>query len=207
MLIQSLITSDRYSIKCPYSMTPKGIAIHNTANDASAANEVAYMKRNDNEVSFHIAVDDKEAIQAVPFNRNCWACGDGGSGNGNRNYIQLEICYSKSGGPKFVDAEKRAAKEIAALLKQYGWGITAVKKHQDFSNKYCPHRTLELGWQRFLNMIQAELNSLNAPATTTNGDTFYRVICGSYKDKNNAVAQQNKLKAAGFESFLEAYSK
>ena len=29
--------------------------------------------------------------------------------------------------------------------------------------KYCPHRTLDMGWQRFLNMIKAELNSLNKP--------------------------------------------
>ena len=76
------------------------------------------MKSNNNEVSFHIAVDDVEAIQCIPFNRNAWAAGDGGSGTGNRKYIHVEICYSKSGGPKFVDAENRAAKEIAALLKQ-----------------------------------------------------------------------------------------
>lgn len=33
---------------------------------------------------------------------------------------------------------------------------------------------------------------------------FYRVICGSYTDKNNAVAIQDKLKKSGFDSFLEA---
>ena len=34
-------------------------------------------------------------------------------------------------------------------------------------------------------------------------DTYFRVICGSYKDRSNAIKQQNKLKAAGFDSFLE----
>ena len=34
---------------------------------------------------------------------------------------------------------------------------------------------------------------------------YYRVIVGSYKDKNNAIAQQNKLKKAGFDSFLSYY--
>ena len=152
-LIQNLIPESQYPTKCPYSMSPKGICIHNTANDAPAINERNYMARadNKNEVSFHIAVDDKEAIQCVPFNRNCWASGDGGNGNGNRNYIHLEICYSKSGGTRFIEAEKRAAKEVALLLKQYGWTINNIKKHQDFSNKYCPHRTLDMGWQRFLN--------------------------------------------------------
>ncbi|HZJ98924.1 MAG TPA: stalk domain-containing protein [Tissierellaceae bacterium] len=83
---------------------------------------------------------------------------DGGGGKGNRKGIGVEICYSKSGGSRFVQAEKLAAKFIADGLKAKGWGIDKVKKHQDFSGKYCPHRTLDLGWDRFLNMIRAEMN-------------------------------------------------
>lgn len=173
-LIQRLISPDKYSIKCPYSMAPKGICIHNTGNDAPASNEISYMQSNNNEVSFHIAIDDTEAIQAIPFNRNAWHAGDGGSGEGNRNYISIEICYSKSGGDKFLKAEQRAAKEVAALLKQYGWTINNVKKHRDFSNKYCPHLTLDLGWQRFLNMIQTELNTLTAN-NNVNNEEMYRI--------------------------------
>lgn len=165
MLKQQLISESKYEVKCPYTMTPKGICIHNTANDAPATNEIAYMQNNNLEVSFHIAIDDAEAIQGLPLNRNAWHAGDGGSGNGNRNYIAIEICYSESGGDRFINAEKRAVKEVAALLKQYGWGIDKVKKHQDFSNKYCPHRTLDMGWQRFLNMVQAELNGSNQAET------------------------------------------
>lgn len=162
-LIKNLIPESQYPTKCPYSMQPKGICIHNTANDAPAINERNYMARGDNqnEVSFHIAIDDKEAIQCIPFNRNAWHAGDGGSGQGNRNYIAVEICYSRSGGERFIKAEQRAAKEVAALLKEYGWGISQIRKHQDFSGKYCPHRTLDMGWQRFLNMVQIELNNLN----------------------------------------------
>ena len=107
------------------------------------------MQSNGFSTSFHIAVDDLEAIQGIPFNRNAWHAGDGVSGEGNRNYIAVEICYSKSGGNKFLNAEKRAAVEVAALLKEYGWNISNVKKHEDFSGKYCPHRTLDLGWQDF----------------------------------------------------------
>ncbi|WP_195430867.1 N-acetylmuramoyl-L-alanine amidase [Clostridium sp. D46t1_190503_E9] len=174
MLKQMLIDSGKYGVKCPYSMAPKGICIHNTANDAPASNEIAYMISNNNEVSFHIAIDDTEAIQGIPFNRNTWHAGDGGSGEGNRNYISVEICYSKSGGLKFINAEKRAAKEVAALLKQYGWTINNVKKHRDFSNKYCPHLTLDLGWQRFLNMIQAELNT-STGNNNVNNEEMYRI--------------------------------
>lgn len=54
-------------------MNPEFIIIHNTYNDAPAENEIAYMIRNNNEVSFHIAVDNKEAVQGLPLARNAWA--------------------------------------------------------------------------------------------------------------------------------------
>lgn len=141
-------------------MTPEFIVVHNTANDASAKNEIAYMLGNNNKVSYHYAIDDKEIVQAIPENRNAWHAGDG-NGDGNRKGIGIEICYSKSGGKKFEESEKLAAKFIAFKLKEKGWGIDRVKKHQDFSGKYCPHRTLDKGWQRFLDMVQTELNKLN----------------------------------------------
>lgn len=195
-LIKDIIPESQYPTKCPYSMSPKGICIHNTANDATAKNERDNVAKpqNQSEVSFHIAIDDEKAIQLIPFNRNTWHAGDGGSGNGNRNYISIEICYSKSGGDRFIKAEKRAAKEVAALLKQYGWGIDRVKKHQDFSGKYCPHRTLDVGWQRFLNMIQIELNNLNT--NSYRGDVDMKKLVTYYGDADVfgaiMVAQKNR---------------
>ena len=159
-VMQNLVPASKYNIKCPYPMVAEFIVVHNTANDATAANEVAYMIRNDNKVSFHYAVDDKAIVQGIPENRNAWHAGDGASGPGNRKGIGIEICYSKSGGQRFIEAEKLAAKFIAFKLKEKGWGIDRVKKHQDFSGKYCPHRTLDMGWQRFLDMVQSELNAL-----------------------------------------------
>lgn len=41
----------------------------------------------------------------------------------------------------------------------------------------------------------------------TKNDGFYRVVVGSYKDKKNAEEQQEKLKKAGFDSFLSYYEK
>jgi len=159
-VIQNLAPTSKYNIKCPYPMTPEFIVVHNTANDASARNEIAYMISNNNQVSFHYAVDDKEIVQGIPENRNAWHAGDGSNGPGNRKGLSIEICYSKSGGKRFEEAEKLAAKFIAYKLKEKGWGIDKVKKHQDFSGKYCPHRTLDMGWQRFLDMVQSELNAL-----------------------------------------------
>lgn len=157
-------------------MTPQFIVVHNTANDASAENEIKYMQSNKNEVSFHYAVDDKEAVLGVPLSRNAWHAGDGGNGRGNRYGIAVEICYSKSGGEKFIQAEKNAAVLISSLLKKYGWGIEKVTKHQDYSGKYCPHRTLDMGWDRFLSMVKSEMSAetKRKSSYTANGLTYTR---------------------------------
>lgn len=172
-IIQNLVPTSKYSRKCPYAMNAEFIVVHNTANNASARNEIAYMISNNNQVSYHYAIDNTDIVQGIPENRNAWHAGDGAYGNGNRNGLAIEICYSKSGGKRFEDAEKLAAKFIAYKLKEKGWGIERVKKHQDFSGKYCPHRTLDIGWQRFLNMIQAELDGTADSAASVASSVYY----------------------------------
>ena len=185
---QMLVDKSKYDIKCPYSMTPTRIVVHNTANDASANNEISYMRTNNNETSFHFAIDDKEVVQGIPLNRNAWHAGDG-HGKGNMQGIAIEICYSKSGGDRFIKAEQNAAKFIAQLLKERGWGIDKVTKHQDYSGKYCPHRTLDMGWQRFLNMVSAEMG--NATGTTTTTTTSSSGVTGdiTYQSYDNVKKQ------------------
>ena len=158
---QNLVSSSKYSIKCPYSMDAQYITIHNTSNSASADAEIRYMINNDNQTSYHVCVDEKEVIQAIPFNRNAWHAGDGGSGTGNRKSIGIEIARSTGDLNLFKQAEQNCAEYVAKLLKERGWGIDRVKRHKDWSGKNCPHKTMEKGWQRFLNMIQTELNKLN----------------------------------------------
>ena len=161
------VGSHKFSIKCPYSMTPQYITIHNTSNSATAQAEITYMKNNNNQTSFHVCVDEKYVIQAIPFNRNAWHAGDGANGTGNRKSIGIEIARSTGDINLFKKAEQNCAEYVATLLKKNGWGIDRVKRHKDWSGKNCPHKTMELGWQRFLNMIQAELNKLNKPVTTS----------------------------------------
>ena len=155
---------DKLSIKCPNTMTPTRIVIHNTANDASAANEITYMHKNTNQTSFHFAVDDKEIVQGIELNRNAWHASDG-NGKGNREGIAIEICYSKSGGEKWLKAVENAAELTAKLLKDYGWGIDKVTKHADYTNKHCPHRILdEYGWDNFLNLVKSKMSAGTTPA-------------------------------------------
>lgn len=127
--------SSKFIIKCPYFMTPDGITVHNTANDASAMSEISYMLGNNNTVSYHYAVDDLKVVQGIEENRNTWNAGDGSNGKGNRTTISIEICYSKSGGDRFIQAERNTAVLIASILKKYNWGIDKVTKHQDYNRK------------------------------------------------------------------------
>lgn len=156
--------ASKYSIKCPDVTTKDGICVHNTANDASAMSEISYMIGNGEKCSFHVAVDNYRVVTGLPFDRSCYASGDGRYGKGNAHKIHIEICYSKSGGQNFEESENMASAYIALLLKQYGWGIDRVFKHQDFANKYCPHRTLDMGWQRFLNKIREQMGLQAQPA-------------------------------------------
>ncbi|PGK73620.1 N-acetylmuramoyl-L-alanine amidase [Bacillus thuringiensis] len=155
---KKLVDPSKYCIKCPYTMNPEFITVHNTYNDATAENEVSYMIRNDNQVSFHIAVDDKEAVQGIPLERNAWHTGDG-NGNGNRKSIGVEICYSLSGGDRYYKAEDNAAMVVAQLMKQYDIPINKVRTHQSWSGKYCPHRMLAEGrWDSFIERVQNAYN-------------------------------------------------
>jgi N-acetylmuramoyl-L-alanine amidase CwlA len=191
-LIKNIVPSEKYGIKCPYTMRASRIVVHNTANDASARNEISYMIGNNQEVSFHYAVDDKEVVQGIPENRNAWHCGDGANGKGNREGIAIEICYSKSGGNRFTQAEKNAVDLIADILKRYGWGVAQVTKHQDYNGKYCPHRTLDMGWDRFIKMIEAKMSN-----------KLYRVQVGAFANKANADRLCKELKVKGYSAFVK----
>jgi hypothetical protein len=159
-ITKNLVSEDKYGIKCPYAMEPVGITVHNTANSASADAEVSYMISNNNEVSYHFAVDENHAVQGLPLNRNAWHCGDG-NGKGNRKTIAIEICRSTSDDESLFDrAEENTAELIAALCKEYGWTTDDIYTHQHWNGKYCPHKTLDRGWDRFLSMVQDRLNAL-----------------------------------------------
>ena len=180
-IIQNLVPESKYELKCPYEMVAEFIVVHNTANDATARNEIAYMVRNSSSTSYHYAIDDKEIVQGLPENRNGWHAGDGRYGDGNRKGIGIEICYSESGGDRFIAAEKLTAKFIASKMNEKGWGVDKVKKHQDFQKKYCPHRTLDMGWQRFLDMIQAELNNIKPTNSETKNEEVFEMKLNTIK--------------------------
>ncbi|WP_426414589.1 peptidoglycan recognition protein family protein [Bacillus subtilis] len=185
-VVKNLVSKSKYGLKCPNPMKAEYITIHNTANDASAANEISYMKNNSSSTSFHFAVDDKQVIQGIPTNRNAWHTGDGTNGTGYRKSIGVEICYSKSGGERYKAAEKLAIKFVARLLKERGWGVDRVRKHQDWNGKYCPHRILSEGrWNQVKAAIEKELKSLGGKISTSKTSTAKKKTTSSSSKKTS----------------------
>ncbi|WP_369878241.1 N-acetylmuramoyl-L-alanine amidase [Bacillus sp. JNUCC-21] len=200
-----LVPSNEYSLKCPNPMTPEYITIHNTANDACAANEISFMTGNPESTSYHFAVDDKEVIQGIPLDRNAWHSGDGTNGTGNRKSIGVEICYSKSGGPRYKAAEALAIKFVAQLLKERGWGIDRVRKHQDWNGKYCPHRILSEGrWNQVKTAIAAELERLGGKKATSPTKTETKTGGATYTVKKgdtlSGIAKNEGVSVATLQS-------
>ena len=195
---QMLCPESKKSIKFPHSMNPTRIVVHNTANDASANNEIAYMNSNNNQVSFHFAVDGNEVVQGLPLDVNGWHSGDGAHGVGNREGIAIEMCYTKRGGDRFDKAEELAAEFIAQLLKERGWDLDRVTKHQDYSGKYCPHRTLDYGWDRFLDKIRHYMETdvaEDVPNQKSVHEIANEVIRG---DWGNGQERKDRLTASGY---------
>lgn len=137
--------------RIPLSATT--ITIHNTGNpDSSAKNERGWLTNpsNGRQASFHIVVDEREAIECLPLNEVAWHAGDGSaSKSGNRTSIGIEMCESGN----YVKTLDNAAELVSCMLKERGWGVDRLRRHFDWSGKICPRLMYDngkwTGWAKF----------------------------------------------------------
>ncbi|MEK5396037.1 N-acetylmuramoyl-L-alanine amidase [Paenibacillus sp. FSL K6-2859] len=147
-----------------YVMSATTITIHNTGNPSStAANERAWLTNptNDRQASFHIVIDEREAIECLPLTENAWHSGDGSAAkSGNRTSIGVEICESGN----YVKTLDNAASLVASMLKERGWGVDRLRRHYDWSGKICPRLMYDngkwTGWAAFKALVEAKLNPI-----------------------------------------------
>lgn len=207
---KNIVSSSKYSIKCPKPMKAKKITVHETDNMASAAGEISYMNGNNNQTSYHIAVDDKEAVQGLPLNRNGWHSGDGYNGYGNRNTIAVEICknFDRNRGTRnlieplhseYIQARLNAVKVIAMLCVTEGIvaNTSNIKSHNDWNGKNCPSKMRQDGyWPTFVQAVINEYNRLKGnkskpssgvtkpvvtnPSTSKSSTTKWKKVSGSW---------------------------
>lgn len=166
------------------TMTATTITIHNTGNaSSSAANERAWLTNptNARTASFHIAVDEREAIECIPLSENAWHSGDGGGAkSGNRTSIGIEICESGN----YAKTLDNAATLVASMLKERGWGVDRLRRHYDWSGKICPRLMYDggawTGWGLFKAAVAAKLNEGKADANVKK-DVIVSVVVNGKK--------------------------
>lgn len=168
------------------SMNPTTITIHNTGNDkSSAANERAWLTNptNSRQASYHIVVDEKEAIECIPLTENAWHAGDGSSASsGNRTSIGLEICESGN----YAQTLENATDLVAKMLRERGWGVDRLRRHFDWSGKICPRLMYDdgkwTGWSLFKAAVNAKL------------DLTYNKKKDEVMEKANVIVNGKKIK-------------
>ena len=145
-------------------MAATTITVHNTANEKStAANERAWLTNpsNSRTASYHIVVDEREAVEVLPLNEVGWHAGDGsGAASGNRTSIGIEICESGN----YEKTLANAISLVAKMLHERGWDTSKLRRHYDWSGKICPRLMYDngswRGWGDFVARVKAELERI-----------------------------------------------
>lgn len=159
--------------------TIKYITIHNTGlNNVPADNfrrSVLDISQ-DQEVSWHYTVDEKEIIQHIPDNEVAWHAGNK---TGNYESIGIEICERPG-------SEEKAIELIIYLMKKYNLDISKVRTHKSWSGKQCPHLILPR-WDSFIKDIQTKMNGQTNQITKTKikiNANIKEVECINIQDTN-----------------------
>ncbi len=126
-----------YAPKLGTSMIPNKIVIHNTANTASAYNEIMYLNSSENKTatSYHYAVDDTGIYQGVATNIYAHHAGNI---NINKESIGIEIAKSLLDDNTVKDKAINNAQKLIRLL-QMQYNIDTLMTHKDVTGKHCPH--------------------------------------------------------------------
>ena len=195
----------------------KYIVIHYTANDGdSAVGNGNYFHNNVVKASAHYFVDDNKIIQSVLDEYVAWSVGGskytdcaktgGGKLYGvakNQNTLSIELCDTVKDGTIYPTQAtiNNALVLTKSLMQKYGIAIDHVIRHFDVTGKHCPAYWMNYGkWRsEFLSKLGSSAPSDNVPSA----GSLYRVQIGAYKIKLNAQLMQNKLRNAGFDSFIK----
>jgi len=130
------------------------ITVHETANKAAGADAQAHADLQSSggarQASWHVQVDDNEAIRSYPDTAQCWHAG---ADEGNRNSLAVEICVNADGD--YDEAFKRAAGVVRDWRIQHKLARSQVKQHNAWTGKDCPAQMrLADRWEEFLDLTE-----------------------------------------------------
>lgn len=156
----------------------------------------------------------------LPYNYCCWGVGSGSKGSYNYSpaYIQFEMCEDGLTDKAYMEAVYKVAVEYCVYLcKKFNLSVNNIVSHKEAhalgygSNHGDPNNW----WDRygrtmndFRAAVKAGLEKDNAadvkPASDSGATakTLYRVQTGAFSKKANATALAEKLKKAGFDTYI-----
>lgn len=144
------------------------ITVHETANPNAGAHAQAHANLqsngNDRDASWHIQVDDTEAIRSFPDSVRCWH-----AGRAAQDSLSLEICVNSDGD--FDQALANAAEVVKQWRADHGLGRDDVVDHHHWSGKDCPTQLRASGkWAEFVASTDPD-GSNSTPSTGSGGNS------------------------------------
>lgn len=167
-------------------MVPESTTYHDTGNpsvNARCQSHVNWMadgcrdaQGNITQTSWHMTVDDKEAVQHLPFNEIAWHAGDGYNGPGNRTSIAIEECVNSD---RDVAKTRRNAQLLHAHLRKE-LGLSETKPHKAWSGKNCPENLRNAGlWDETAKAIDSLVTTTPKPPANPVYAAAHPVAAGS----------------------------
>lgn len=124
------------------------------------------------------------------------------NGVGGHNDTTYHICLVGNGS--FTDKQERTWEERALYnLKRFKLPVNEVLGHREFKGAAtaCPGIAMGVVRNRLTYLQLKAIEAMKKAAVANK--TMYRVITGSFADKDNAEARMAELKKAGFDSFID----
>ena len=152
----------------------------------------------------------------LPYNYCCWGVGSGSKGSYNYNpaYIQFEMCEDGLTDKAYFEAVRDVAIEYCVYLcKKYNLSVDKIVSHKEAHAKGygSNHGDPDNWWSKhsytmdmFRAAVKAKLATEKTKPETPAEDekTLYRVQTGAFSKKANANALAEKLKKAGFDTYI-----
>lgn len=226
-IIQS-ITTNNPCYKAGKKITVKGLMLHSVG--CSQPNASVFIRQWNSgkyEIGVHGIIDGNtgDVYQCLPWNHRGWH----GGGSSNNTHIGVEMCepacIKYTGGATFTCSDIVTAKTVvqrtydtavqlfAHLCRQYNLDPLAdgvIVSHKEghkrgiASNHGDPeHIWNQLGMGYTMDTFRkAVKNAMGETKTEGVTDVLYRVQVGAYSKKSNAEAMLEKVKAAGFDTYM-----
>lgn len=131
--------------------------------------------------------------------------------NPDKNAITIEVSNSQNGGnwpvsdyvmSRLIDLCVDICKRNGIKKLYYDGKNGTLRRHCDYASTNCPGPYLMGKTDYICEQVNAKLSG---NSTTNTSTTLYRVQVGAYKDKANATAQLNKIKAKGYDAIIVKY--